>query len=102
MTKLKEADRQRVKGSTQLQQHKRFVDESRHKKECQRCGSSHPPRSCPAFNKYCGACNCKVHYAKMCRNKVNVNSVEEDELHDRDSKMFCGKIRLIAIGLRIF
>ncbi len=39
-------------------------------KKCQRCGSSHPPKKCPAFGKECMKCKKKGHYAKMCRTKM--------------------------------
>ena len=34
---------------------------------CQSCGTNHPPRSCPAYQKTCFKCGKKNHFASMCR-----------------------------------
>ena len=37
---------------------------------CSRCGHTHPPKSCPAFSKTCGACGRNNHFMSMCRTKA--------------------------------
>jgi hypothetical protein len=36
---------------------------------CNRCGTEHLPKSCPAFNKKCNECSRLGHFAKCCRYK---------------------------------
>ena len=36
---------------------------------CRFCGSSHPPRKCPAYGKECKSCHSMNHFAKMCLKK---------------------------------
>ena len=37
--------------------------------QCQRCGTSHPPRKCPAFGQVCMKCQKKGHFAKFCKTR---------------------------------
>ena len=37
---------------------------------CNRCGTEHLPKSCPAFNKKCNECSKFGHFARCCKNKV--------------------------------
>ena len=42
---------------------------------CQKCGGSHPPRSCPAYGKRCNKCSGISHFAKMCyKNRAEVST----------------------------
>jgi hypothetical protein len=44
--------------------------------ECARCGTSHPPRSCPAYGRKCKKCGKNGHFEKCCWATVNaVNAV---------------------------
>ena len=38
-------------------------------KVCGKCGTSHPPRQCPAFGKKCHKCGNKNHFSTQCRSK---------------------------------
>ncbi|XP_031350539.1 uncharacterized protein K02A2.6-like [Photinus pyralis] len=42
---------------------------------CSRCGTSHLINKCPAFNKVCGQCKLKNHYASMCKTRKQINMV---------------------------
>lgn len=46
---------------------------------CTRCGYSHDKNKCPAFNQTCSACNKLNHFKRMCRSRVNVVDLEENE-----------------------
>ena len=37
------------------------------KGSCRNCGTSHPPRRCPAFGKNCHNCGIEGHYKALCR-----------------------------------
>jgi hypothetical protein len=39
--------------------------------ECARCGTSHPPRSCPAYGRKCKKCGKNGHFDKCCWATVN-------------------------------
>nr|XP_054606603.1 uncharacterized protein K02A2.6-like [Nothobranchius furzeri] len=47
---------------------------------CGKCGSSHRPKSCPAFGKSCNNCGKMNHYAKCCKAapKQKVHTVDEE------------------------
>lgn len=47
--------------------------------KCKRCGRSHEPRNCPAFNQECIKCKKKGHFAKCCLNKNKKVQVLENE-----------------------
>ena len=34
---------------------------------CRYCGSSHPPRRCPAYGMMCGECSQVNHFSAVCR-----------------------------------
>ena len=36
--------------------------------DCGNCGTTHPRRQCPAYNKSCRSCSRKGHFSHMCRN----------------------------------
>ena len=38
-------------------------------KTCGKCGTSHPPRECPAWGKKCHKCGNKNHFSTYCRSK---------------------------------
>ena len=40
---------------------------SRSQRQCKYCGSTHPPRQCPAYNKKCNKCGCLNHFAAVCK-----------------------------------
>ena len=40
---------------------------SRFQRQCKYCGSTHPPRQCPAYNKKCNLCSCLNHFAAVCK-----------------------------------
>uniref|UniRef100_A0A3P9KKF5 CCHC-type domain-containing protein n=1 Tax=Oryzias latipes TaxID=8090 RepID=A0A3P9KKF5_ORYLA len=51
---------------------------------CQRCGSDHKPRQCPAFNDICHLCGYTGHWAKCCRNRKQQKKTEYTNQHWRD------------------
>lgn len=53
-------------------------------KSCGKCGSSHKPKSCPAFGKSCNNCGRSNHYARCCKSasKQKVHAVDEEEEDD--------------------
>lgn len=46
------------------------------KSSCGNCGTSHPPRSCPAYGRQCNNCSKFNHYAALCRSKRKPNRTE--------------------------
>ena len=42
---------------------------SSQRNSCSRCGTSHQPRHCPAYNTTCTACQKPGHFASVCRSK---------------------------------
>ena len=36
-------------------------------RQCKYCGSTHPPRQCPAYSKKCNKCGCLNHFAAVCK-----------------------------------
>ena len=53
---------------------------------CNRCGTEHLPRSCPAFNKKCKECSRLEHFAKCCRNKhQNKRNFSYGKAHKRQT-----------------
>ncbi|GFR63519.1 Pol polyprotein [Elysia marginata] len=46
---------------------KRILVQEKHKKHCNACGSSNPPKQCPAYGKPCHKCKGKNHFATVCR-----------------------------------
>lgn len=45
--------------------------------KCGNCGTSHPPRRCPAYNDNCDYCDSKGHWEKMCRKKAKDKSKDK-------------------------
>ena len=39
------------------------------KQPCRFCGSSHPPRQCPAYGKMCASCRKMGHFKKVCQSR---------------------------------
>ena len=65
--------------------------------KCSRCGSTHPPKACPAYGKTCSKCRKPNHYAAMCRGQGNTkfNCEIEEDAHqsnneDSDFSYFIG------------
>ena len=42
-------------------------------RNCQYCGNTHKPRSCPAFGRICARCSKPNHFAKVCNSIPNAN-----------------------------
>ena len=40
---------------------------SRFQRQCNYCGSTHPRRQCPAYNKKCNLCGCLNNFAAVCK-----------------------------------
>jgi hypothetical protein len=55
-----------------------------HYGECKFCGGKHRPRQCPAYGKICAKCGKKNHFARVCRSKASVATVDEhcDATHE--------------------
>ena len=51
---------------------------------CRYCGSSHPPRQCPAYGKTCTECNKIGHFQRVCRCKETraLHEVEQETIKD--------------------
>ena len=59
---------------------------SRNLKSCPKCGLSHKPKACPAFNKICSRCQNLHHFALMCKLTVcGVNLVEPEGAANSDT-----------------
>ena len=50
---------------------------------CSYCGSSHPPKKCPAYGKKCVVCHKENHFANMCKNKNSV-SMNKKQSYDKN------------------
>lgn len=54
-------------------------------KTCNKCGTRHEPRKCPAYGKVCHGCGIKNHFKRKCRSKqkqvqnVDTDDTSEDE-----------------------
>ena len=47
---------------------------------CDRCGTQHAPRRCPAYGKVCHNCKIQNHYAQQCKNQQSkVHAVDESD-----------------------
>ena len=62
-------------------------------RNCNRCGTQHRPRNCPAYGARCTTCGFRNHFARMCQtidrltnsvNNVSVNTVQND-YYDNDN-----------------
>ncbi|TGZ53491.1 hypothetical protein DBV15_12632 [Temnothorax longispinosus] len=53
--------------------------------QCNRCGTNHKRRSCPAYQKECKACGKLGHFMKQCKSKKKVHLVQEDTQLTSDS-----------------
>ncbi|CAK9824526.1 hypothetical protein ANTRET_LOCUS2682 [Anthophora retusa] len=58
--------------NVRFNQHERNIDKTRkdmsqHRGCCWRCGTRHPPKSCPAWGTKCFTCNTYNHYTSRCR-----------------------------------
>ena len=60
-----------------------------HVSSCGKCGKSHPARECPAFGKKCYNCSKSNHFAKFCKSKKKVHTV--DGVTD-DEPLFIGAV----------
>lgn len=49
-------------------------------RSCDRCGKSHRPRNCPAFNVECRKCGKKNHFAAVCRSAAEVAPVDTESI----------------------
>ncbi|KAI5107408.1 hypothetical protein C0J45_3046 [Silurus meridionalis] len=59
--------------------------------KCNRCGTEHASRNCPAYDKQCKNCEKLNHFAKMCRSK-KVHMVDEDDVTDQRPSFFVGMV----------
>ncbi|GFO18966.1 polyprotein [Plakobranchus ocellatus] len=82
--------------------------------QCPRCGYEHPPRSCPAYGKTCGACGKQNHFKSQCQTKTGgrpthqkqphknpkqkVHNVHEDDDSETESDMDNKHFFVAAIG----
>jgi hypothetical protein len=63
--------------------------------DCKFCGQSHKVRQCPAYGQRCTICKRLNHFAKVCRVKKRVYSVEEENVNkdsERVESLFLGVI----------
>ena len=54
---------------------------------CRYCGSSHPPRRCPAYGMMCGECSRVNHFSTMCRAPRRVTSKPEEQDNGQTNKV---------------
>lgn len=61
---------------------------------CSSCGTSHPPRKCPAYGQKCHGCGKLNHYKKLCRSKRQVNQVTEEGgfSEESDDSLMCVQV----------
>ena len=66
------------KGKSQSHSHSRgnggAKGDGKRKGSCRNCGTSHPPRRCPAYGKKCHNCGVEGHYKALCRSRKQSNS----------------------------
>lgn len=66
------------------------------KRTCGRCGTSHPPRSCPAYGQTCHKCKKPNHYAKCCRArsgwKATPNTAAIHAASEQMEELFIGPV----------
>ena len=66
------------KGKSQSHSHSRnnggAKGDGKRKVSCRNCGTSHPPRRCPAYGKKCHNCGVEGHYKALCRSRKQSNS----------------------------
>ena len=76
ITVAKESDKIKVVKSTQTKMPT--------KQTCKYCGSSHPPKQCPAYGKRCTDCSKIGHFRVICRIRrtQSVNEVEQEASQD--------------------
>jgi len=58
----------------EVQKHRSVKQE---KSTCQKCGTTHSPRSCPAYGKQCNWCSGWSHYEVMCYKKRSESSAQQ-------------------------
>ncbi|GFO20133.1 Gag Polyprotein [Plakobranchus ocellatus] len=51
--------------------------------QCPRCGYEHPPRSCPAYGKTCGACGKQNHFNSQCQTKTGERPTHQKQPHKK-------------------
>jgi hypothetical protein len=69
----------RMQASTYRRQHQGPAATRPTPPTCSRCGTSHPPRTCPAYGRKCNKCGKTGHFEKCCRgaavNAVMINAL---------------------------
>ena len=67
-------------------QHRRPQNNTLRSDKCQKCGSKHSYKNCPAYGKKCHLCKKFNHFAKMCKvdkeNSRKVNRVDDEEVNN--------------------
>jgi hypothetical protein len=69
--------------------------------KCGNCGTSHPPRSCPAFGKQCRGCNKYNHFEKCCRSKRQINQLEDNYETETDSDESLMCIQVVRMNRKL-
>lgn len=46
--------------------------------QCEKCGSKHPKKQCPAYGKQCHNCGKQNHFAKFCKGKKKVQLLSQN------------------------
>lgn len=54
--------------------------------DCNRCGTKHGPRQCPAYGKECKNCNRVGHFANKCKSKKKSSNGGKEARDDKRSK----------------
>lgn len=66
--------------------------------ECNRCGTTHGPRACPAYQKTCTKCQKLNHFAKCCRSR-KVQAIHKPKEKDSSSEDDSSKDELYVSAL---
>ena len=66
-----------------------FSHQTRNRSTCGNCGTTHPPRKCPAYGQKCHSCGKFNHYKKLCRSKRHVHQVAEESADESDESLMC-------------
>lgn len=78
-SKQRKVQRLILSGKKNYQSKSKSINSFNNTNKCSKCGYSHPPESCPPYNKICAKCAGKNHFASVCRKeKKHVHIVDSE------------------------
>ncbi|KAK7939091.1 hypothetical protein WMY93_002417 [Mugilogobius chulae] len=88
-----------VKKGVNKAEKRHFKDskEKRKDKDCERCGTKHAVKQCPAYGKDCRKCGGKNHFARCCFTKKKVHAVRQEKTAssgDEDEPLYLDALTL--------